>query len=117
MLNGIVTSLSGVANALRRTNITANNIANAQTPEFQAARAANVEQPQGGVRIGAVRQDDSPGPPLPEDLNAAAPRRGANVDLATEQVNLLINQRQFEANLNALRTQDETLEDFLDING
>ena len=37
-----------------------------------------------------------------------------NVDLTTETVNLLLNKRQFEANLNALRAQDEALGHLLD---
>ncbi len=114
MINGIAASLSGMLNAIRRTNITANNIANVSTPGFKAARADNVELEGGGVRIGAVTRDDSPGPPL---LNAApgGPTEGSNVDLTTETVNLLLNKRQFEANLNALRAQDEALGSLLDI--
>lgn len=118
MLNGILTSLSGLTNALRRTNIAANNVANVQTPEFRASQAVNVEQPQGGVRIGEVRPDETPGPPLLDDLGVRnPPREGSNVDIATEQVNLLLNQRQFEANAAALRAQNETLADFLDLKG
>ncbi len=114
MINGIVTSLSGMLNAIRRTNITANNIANLATPGFKAARADNVELEGGGVRIGAIIQDDSPGAPL-LDAAPGGPTEGSNVDLTTESVNLLLNKRQFEANINALRAQNETLGDLLDI--
>ena len=113
MINGIVTSLSGMLNALRRTNITANNIANVSTPGFKAARPDNVEVEGGGVRIGAITHDDSPGPPL-LDPAPDGPIEGSNVDLATETVNLLLNKRQFEANVNALRAQDQALGDLLD---
>ena len=113
MINGIVTSLSGMLNAIRRTNITANNIANLATPGFKAARADNVELEGGGVRIGTLTHDDSPGPPL-LDPAPGGPTEGSNVDLTTETVNLLLNKRQFEANLNALRAQDEALGHLLD---
>lgn len=113
MINGIVTSLTGMLNAIRRANITANNIANIATPGFKAARAGNVELESGGVRIGTIARDDSPGPPL-LDPAPGRPTEGSNVDLTTETVNLLLNKRQFQANLNALRAQDEALGDLLD---
>ena len=113
MINGILTSLSGMLNAIRRTNITANNIANMATPGFKAARADNVELEGGGVRIGSITRDDSPGRPL-LDPAPDGPAEGSNVDLTTEMVNLLLNKRQFEANVNALRAQDEALGSLLD---
>lgn len=113
MINGIFTSLSGMLNAIRRTNVTANNIANLATPGFKAARAVNVDVEGGGVRIGSITQDRSPGPPL-LDPAPGGPTEGSNVDLTTESVNLLLNRRQFEANVNALRAQDEILGDLLD---
>lgn len=113
MINGIFASMSGMLNAIRRTNITANNIANTATPGFKAARAGNVEVEGGGVRIGSITHDESPGPPL-LDPAPGGPTEGSNVDPTTESVNLLLNRRQFEANVNALRAQDEMLGDLLD---
>lgn len=114
MINGILTSLSGMLNAVRRTSVTANNIANVLTPGFKASRADNVEVEGGGVRIGSITQDQSPGPPL-LDSAPDGPTQGSNVDLTTENVNLLLNRRQFEANVNALRAQDDILGDLLDM--
>lgn len=113
MLNGIASSLSGLLNATRRLGITAGNIANQQTLGYQALRATNVEAPGGGVRLGEIVRDTTPGPPLPEF--AGGPElRGSNVDPTVEQVNLLIGKRQFEANVNAFRAQNDTLGDLLD---
>ena len=113
MINGIFTSLSGMLNAIRRTNITANNIANVATPGFKASRADNAELEGGGVRIGSITRDDSPGPPL-LDPAPGGPVEGSNVDFTTESINLILNKRQFEANLNALRAQDQALGELLD---
>jgi len=113
MLSGISASLSGIRNALDRLGLTANNVADQQTPDYQASRATNVESPGGGVRLGAIVRNETPGVPLPKFAGGPA-LSSSNVDPATEQVNLLINKRQFEANLNALRAQDETLGDLLD---
>ena len=77
-IHGILTSMSGMLNAIRRTNITANNIANIATPGFKAARADNVELEGGGVRIGAITHDGSPGPPL-LDPAPDGPTEGSNV--------------------------------------
>lgn len=114
MFNGIFTSLSGMLNASRRTNITANNIANMQTPGFKASRAENVEVQGGGVRIGSIVRDNTPGPPILEGPPGEF-SEGSNVDIVSEQVNLLIDKRQFQANVNALKLQDETLGDLLDM--
>ena len=113
MLSGISTSISGMLNALRRTNITANNIANVVTPGFKSVRADNVEVEGGGVEIGSLTRDSAPGPVL-LDGAPEGPTVGSNVDLAAEKVNLLLNQRQFEANIAALRGQDDMLGDLLD---
>jgi flagellar basal body rod protein FlgG len=116
MINGILASLSGMINAVQRLGITAGNIANQQTPGYQALRAQNVEAAGGGVRIGEITRDDTPGPPLPA-FAGGPDLAGSNVDPAVEQVNLLINRRQFEANVNALRAQNETMGDLLDTLG
>lgn len=113
MIQGILASLSALLNATQRLALTANNIANLQTPSYQALRATNVEVPGGGVRIGEITRDSTPGPPLP-DFAGGPELVGSNVDPAVEQVNLLINRRQFEANINALRAQNDTLGDLLD---
>jgi flagellar basal body rod protein FlgG len=113
MIDGISASLSGIRNALQRLGLTANNIANQQTPGYQALRATNVESAAGGVQIGAVVRDQTPGSPLPDFAGGPA-LVGSNVDPTVEQVNLLINKHQFEANINALRAQNDLLGDLLD---
>jgi flagellar basal body rod protein FlgG len=113
MIQGILASLSGMLNATQRLGLTANNIANHATPGYQALRATNVEAAGGGVRLGEVTRDQTPGPPLP-DFAGGPDLVGSNVDPAVEQVNLLINRLQFEANINALRAQDDTLGDLFD---
>ena len=114
MIDGISASISGMANALRRLGLTAQNIANQQTPGYQALRAENVEGPSGGVRIGAITRDPQPGVPL-LDASGSPSIEGSNVDPSIEQVNLLLNRRQFEANISALKAQNDTLGDVLDL--
>lgn len=48
-------------------DVAANNIANAQTPEFRRQRVAQSAQPGGGVTT-AIAQDPQPGPALEADI-------------------------------------------------
>lgn len=114
MIDGISASLSGMANALQRLGLTAQNIANQQTPGYQALRAENAEVASGGVAISAITRDPRPGVPQ-LDASGAPTIEGSNVDPVTEQVNLLLNRRQFEANLSSLRAQNDTLGELLDL--
>ncbi len=114
MIDGISASLSGMATALRRLGLTANNIANQQTPGYQALRAENVALAPGGVTVGPITRDTRPGVPV-LDAAGAPTIEGSNVDPATEQVNLLLNRRQFEANVSALKAQNDTLGEVLDL--
>lgn len=54
--------LSGLQSALFRQEVTANNIANAVTPGFQAQRADQVDLTGGGSRISAVQTLGNPAP-------------------------------------------------------
>lgn len=73
-MSGLFISASGILDALRRNDIAANNIANLQTPGFQASRADSVSTPGGGVELGGVTRDLSRGPILVtgRPLDAAA---------------------------------------------
>jgi len=112
VISGIPASLSGLTNALRRLELTANNIANQSTPGYQVLRAENLDVAQGGVRVAAITENASPAAPT---LDAAGfpILDGSNVDPAVEQVNLLLNQRQFEANLSVIKTQNQLLDSLL----
>lgn len=64
---GLFISASGIITSVRRNDITANNIANLDTPGFQAATAISVDTPGGGVRIGSTVRDQSQGPIVPSN--------------------------------------------------
>ncbi len=99
--------------------VTANNIANMNTNEFKSSRADLETGPYGqGVQVAAIRQDDSPGP-LVESLSQsdnnlaerASPRydliEASNTDLTREMVHMIGYQNAFDANIAAIRTQEE----------
>jgi len=103
-----------MATAQRRLGLTANNIANQQTPGYQALRANNTTLESGGVALGPVTRDTRPGVPMP-DAGGLSTVEGSNVDPTMEQVNLVLNRHQFEANAAALKAQVDLLGEVLDL--
>ncbi len=61
-MGGLYISASGIANALRRNDVRANNIANIRTPGYRAARPESTETSTGGAAVSSVHRDDSAGP-------------------------------------------------------
>lgn len=62
MGGGLFISASGIINALRRTNVSANNIANLRTTGFRASRSSSTSTPGGGVTFSSTRDDGSGAP-------------------------------------------------------
>ena len=114
-MDSIFIAASGMLNAQRRLEIGAHNVANIDTPGFQAARALSVELPGGGV----ATRSDTPGAPERVEFPSMPAFPGglprSNVNLATEQVNSILNREAFRANVNALRAQDEIIGELLDL--
>lgn len=86
--------------------VTANNIANVNTEGFSPSRAELETTAEGrGPQVAQITEAPPP-PPLPEQ---------SGVDLGRESVNLIRNQRAYEANAAAIRTADEMSGTVLDI--
>ncbi|PCJ62758.1 MAG: hypothetical protein COA73_05970 [Candidatus Hydrogenedentota bacterium] len=112
MIQGILHSISGMLSATRKTEATAQNIANINTPGFQPIRTdSNGNQ----VRNQTVPDETNGSSVNSLDALPSSIAVPPQVNLATEMTNLLINQRAFEANVNALKMQDEALGDLLDL--
>jgi flagellar basal body rod protein FlgG len=97
-------SASGMANAMRRFEVTANNVANINTDGYQAARAKSVETPGGGARVAAITRGGFP--PIPGR---------SNVDLATELTHMIFDRNAFQANAGAFRAQNQMTGELLNI--
>ena len=96
---GLEISASAIRAVNTRQAVTANNVANLDTPAFQAQRAELVEQPGGGVRVGQISPDETPGAPGPD----GNPR--SNVNLAGEATSQITDTNLLRANANAFRAQ------------
>ena len=92
-------SLSGMQAASAMLNVTANNIANLNTPGFNPSRADLVELSGGGVGVTGTSFENNP--------QTASSTQTSNVDLPTEMVNLKLSQTLYDANAMVLKTADQ----------
>lgn len=99
MSSAMSISLSGMQAASAMLNVTANNIANLNTPGFNPSRADLVELSGGGVAVTGTSFEDNP--------QSAPNTQTSNVDLPTELVNLKLSQTLYDANAMALKTADQ----------
>jgi flagellar basal-body rod protein FlgC len=84
--------------------VTANDMANMNTPGYRAKEARLESGPDDqGVRVAEIREDTSSGPLVPGPENSLV--EGSNVDLATEMVQMVRDEVAYAANAAAIRTQ------------
>jgi flagellar hook protein FlgE len=114
MISGISSSLSGVLAFTRTLSNTAGNIANVNTDKYKKTAAAIVED-RNGLPDVSVERLDTPGPIIQEWDGVL--RELSNVELAEEFPRMVISQRGYEANINALKVEDEMIGSLLDIMG
>lgn len=95
--NSYFDSASGLQDANLRMHAVSDNIANANTKGFQPSRVESVAEKTGGVR-GVVFEANS-GILQTEEPTAS------QTDYTTETVNLTLARRAFDANLQALKSQ------------
>lgn len=111
MISGIAASLSALSTLGKKLCNSAGNVANCNTDGFKRVDAGIKEDEVGLPEI-SLTQSQLPGALIQED---GVMRETSNVDLAIEIPQMMVSQRGYEANLKALKTQDEVLEATLDI--
>lgn len=105
--------------------VTADNVANVGTNEFDPSRVTYEERPDmGGVAVQEIRETDVRGSfvptfePLPGPdgtmVQAAGYVEGSGTDLAVEMVHLIQYENAYAANAAVIRTEDEMVGSFLD---
>lgn len=103
----LTTALSGINASRSRALAAANNLANVNTPGYQAVQANTSTAPGGiGARIDSVSISVSEN--LPE---------GSNVDAARELINLKVEENITRANINVAKTGDELTRTAIDLIG
>ena len=102
-------ALSGMQAAAAQLNATADNVANLETPGYQAQRVDLVDLSTGGVAVSGISRDTNPGPAEPDG------QEGSNVDLATEMMNLTRSKLLYSANAAVLRVGQKMTGALLDM--
>jgi len=115
MISSINSNLSALVAFGKKMGVTSNNIANVNTDGFKKSRAVLNEGHTGEVRA-LIEQIDTPGPvhTVIED-GVATEKEMSNVDLTREIPELIPTKRAYEANLKAIKTQDEMLGALVDL--
>ncbi|WP_029898375.1 flagellar basal body rod C-terminal domain-containing protein [Desulfohalovibrio reitneri] len=92
--------------------VAANNIANVNTPGYQAQRASLTTGPDGrGVEVESIRRDAAEAP-LPASVEASLSgaakdaASASNVDLGREMVDLMRTETAYQANATVISNQD-----------
>ncbi len=107
-------AISAIRALFTKLDVTANNIANANTDSFKKSRVDMQESAPGGVKV-SISTVDTPGDLVPPAEGETAARETSNVSLEEEMVNLIITQYTFSANLKTLKTEEEMQKNLLDI--
>jgi flagellar hook protein FlgE len=102
-------ALSGMQAAQAQLNTTANNLANLDTPGYQAQQADFVDISTGGAAQSGTTTSKTRGPNLPDG------QEGANVDPATELVNLTRAKLLYSANAAVIRVGQQMTGSLLDM--
>lgn len=114
MISGISSSLSGLSAFSRKLSNVAGNVANANTDGYRKTTATIVEDRNGLPEVSS-RTIDTPGSLIQETDGTL--RELSNVELAEEFPQMMISRRGYEANIKALKTQNEMIGSILDILG
>lgn len=108
-------SCSGLRLAQQRLAYSAHNVANVQTPEFEAQRASGVDRVQAGKGAGVDVAAEATGAAHEVSYEGDIQVLSSNTDLISETTEQLGAAQAFRANLLTLRTQDEVSKSLLDI--
>jgi flagellar basal-body rod protein FlgC len=144
LFDGLDVSASGLTAQRLRMDVTAENLANAQTTrgadgrpyrrkevvlqeipqtgfgaQLSSAMGAGASGGAGGVQVAGIVADSTPGKlvydPGHPDANAQGYVRMPNVDTVTEMVDLIDSSRAYEANVTAMQSTKQMLTKTLDL--
>jgi len=107
-------ALSAIRSLFTKLDVTANNIANANTDGFKKSRVDLQEVAPDGVKV-SISTIDTPDSSLPPTDSETVYQEASNVSLEEEMVNLIITQYTFSANLKTLKAEEEMQKSLLDI--
>ena len=117
MINSLGSNVAALKAFGTKMRVTSNNIANVNSIEFKKSRALLKEGPNGNVEAD-VERIDTPGQlVLTVEDGQVTEKELSNVDLSEEIPQMMVTQHGYEANLKAIKTQDEMVGSAIDILG
>jgi len=97
--------------------VTANNIANVNSEEFKKSRALLKEDSNGNVQVDVDRVDTPGHAIISAEEGSVTEKELSNVDLSEEISEMILTKHGYEANLKAVKAQDDMVGTVLDILG
>jgi len=116
MADAIHLALSGLAAFQNKSDVIADNVANANTDNFKKSRITISESPSGGGVSAQVAKVRTPG--IPKEIvqeNETIEVETSNVDLGEELTEIIPAVAGYRANLATVKTHQENLGTLLDI--
>lgn len=116
MADPIHLALSGLSAFQKKSDVIANNVANANTDNFKKSRTNLSESPNGGGVSAHISQIRTPG--IPKEIvqeNETIEVETSNVDLGEELTEMIPAAAGYRANLATIKTHQENLGTLLDI--
>jgi flagellar hook protein FlgE len=108
------TTLSALRAFERKFQVTANNIANVNTDGFKRSRVLLKDNYPAGVEA-VINRVDTPGFLRSAEDGSPEMKESSNVELEGELVGLVLTKRDYQANINVLKLEEETIGTVLDL--
>ncbi len=115
MISSIQPTLSALKAFDKKMGVSADNIANVNTPEYRSKEALLSEAPGGGVEATIRRPSELKDSAAEASALPGEEKRPSNVSLDKELPEMMVTKRGYQANLKVFQAQDEMLGTALDI--
>lgn len=112
MVSSVNSSVSALKAAEKLLEVSAHNVANANTDEFKSQEASLNEDEHGGVKV-TISESTEPGREY--DRGDGERVESSNVDYATEAVNQISARVMYAANLASLKSHEDTYKTLVDM--
>lgn len=107
-------ALTALAAFDKKLDVTANNVANANTNNFKKSRVELQENADGGVKV-TISRDNSPGIELNPNAQTGELQQTSNVTMEEEIADQIITRYSYEANVLTIKTGEEMQKELLNI--
>lgn len=119
-VNGLNASVSALWANQFRLDVTADNVANVNTNEFQASSVATSDRAYindigQGTQVTATYKPQRPGPMAVDETAPGGMVQQSNTDLAVEMTNMMSARNAYGANISMSRTVDEASQTLIDL--